>query len=61
MLETIVNYLKYSGVSVIITLNPFHWRLIPHYGRSQDWGEEHTHVVSWLFLTIRVWIDEGSW
>jgi hypothetical protein len=41
----VFNYLKYSGASVIFTLNPFHWRLIPYYGRSQEWGEEHTHVV----------------
>jgi hypothetical protein len=61
MFETIINYLKYSGASVIITINPLHWRLLPHYGRSQEWDEEHTHVVSWAFLTIRFWIDDGSW
>jgi hypothetical protein len=61
MFETIINYLKYSGVSVILAINPFHWRFLPYYGLSHEWGEEHTHVVSWLFLTIRVWIDDGSW
>ena len=61
MFETILNYLKYSGASVILTINPLHWRIIPFYGRSHEWGEENTHAISWLFLTIRVWIDDGSW
>ena len=61
MFEKILDYLKYSGASVILTVNPFHWRFLPHYSKSQEWGEENTHVVSWLFLTIRVWIDDGSW
>jgi hypothetical protein len=55
------NYLKYSGASVILTINPLHWRIIPHYGKSQEWGEENTHTISWAFLTIRFWIDDGSW
>jgi hypothetical protein len=61
MLETILNYLKYSGASVILTVNPFHWRIIPMYVKNQEWGEENTHAVSWLFLTVRVWLDDGSW
>lgn len=60
-MKEILNYLKYSGASVILTVNPFHWRIIPMYVKNQEWGEENTHVVSWLFLTIRVWIDDGSW
>jgi len=61
MFKTIINYLKYSGVSVIFTFNPLHWRIIPMYVKNQEWGEENTHAVSWLFLTIRVWLDDGSW
>jgi hypothetical protein len=57
----IVNYLKYSGASVSITLNPWHWSFVPKYFKSQEWGEENTHTVSWLFLILRVWIDNGEW
>jgi hypothetical protein len=34
---------------------------MPRYIRNQEWGEENTHTLSWLFLTIRIWIDDGSW
>jgi hypothetical protein len=61
MLETFYNYLKHSGASVAITLNPFHWNFFPRYFATQEWPDEKTHSVSWLFLTIRFWIDDGSW
>jgi hypothetical protein len=57
----IIDYLKYSGASVSITLNPWHWSPIPKYFKNQEWGEENTHTVSWLFVTLRVWIDNGEW
>jgi hypothetical protein len=61
MFETIINYLKYSGASVTITINPWHWNIMPRYFRNREWGDEMTHSLSWLFLTIRFWIDDGSW
>ena len=61
MWETIINYLKYSGIVFIIVVNPLHWNVMPRYFRNQEWGDEDTHAFSWLFLTIRVWIDDGSW
>jgi hypothetical protein len=60
-LKTAFNYLRYSGVSVSITINPFHWNVIPRYFVSNEWPNENTKAVSWLFLTIRFWIDDGSW
>ena len=59
-----INWLRYSGVSVIITLNPLWWRLAPW--AQKDYNEwtgpnEWTGSCGWLFLTIRVWIDDGSW
>jgi len=57
----IIDYLKYSGASVSITLNPWHWSFIPKYFKNQEWSEENTHTVCWLFLSIRVWIDSGEW
>jgi hypothetical protein len=56
-----INYLKYSGSSIIITLNPLHWRIIPYFRRSSEWGQEKTRVLSWAFLTITFWLDDGSW
>lgn len=60
-----IKWLTYSGASVIITVNPLHWRLVPQAGREfvGEWAgpNERTWYVSWLFLTLRLWIDDGSW
>jgi hypothetical protein len=59
-----INWLKYSGASVSVTLNPYHWSLVP-FARSiaSEWElpNERNYSVGWLFLTIRVWIDDGTW
>jgi hypothetical protein len=55
-------YLKYSGLSVCFTLNPFHWCLMPRYFRNgKDGFEPDYHSFSFLFLTVRFWADDGSW
>ena len=54
-------WIRYSGASVILTLNPLHWYVKPRYRVSQEWGDEGTYMLSWLFFTIRIWIDDGSW
>ena len=57
-------WLRYSGACVIITVNPAHWRWIPWANRFQDeWAgpRERTVSVGWLFVTVRLWIDDGSW
>jgi hypothetical protein len=60
-----IKWLTYSGASVIITVNPLHWRLVPQAGRAftGEWAgpNERTWYASWMFLTLRVWIDDGSW
>jgi hypothetical protein len=60
-----LNWVRYSGVSVIITLNPLHWRWIPAAKHEQniEWPNpnEHTYMAAWLFLTVRIWIDNGDW
>ena len=56
------NYLKYSGASISITLNPYHWAWVPIIGKEvEDTWETESFRVSVLFLTVRVWIDDGSW
>jgi len=59
-----MNWLRYSGCSVIITVNPVWWRLVPW--AQQDYTEwagpdERTYSAGWLFLTVRVWLDNGAW
>jgi hypothetical protein len=59
------NWLKYSGASIIFSLNPLHWRYIPWIRdeKTNEWPDERVwaHAVTWLFLTIRVWVDDGRW
>lgn len=60
-----LNWIKYSGASVVLTVNPLHWRWVPYAKPvpNTEWPSpnEHMFVASWLFLTVRVWIDDGSW
>ena len=59
-----LKWLTYSGLSVILTINPCHWRLVPWVRKdASEWAgpNEWAGSVSWLFLTVRVWIDDGSW
>ena len=59
-----LKWIKYSGASIILTLNPMHWSLVPRARKDYDeWAgpDEWTGSVTWLGLTIRVWIDNGSW
>lgn len=60
-MRNFLDYLKYSGLSVIITFNPFHWYYIPRFHFHNEILEEGTQNISFLFLTIRFWIDDGSW
>ena len=58
-------WLRYSGASVAVTLNPLHWSWFPQGGKAfqDEWAgpNQHNWYAAWLFLTIRFWIDDGSW
>lgn len=56
-----IDYLKYSGVSLCITFNPYHWAWTPIVRREEMQWDEDTFRASFLFLTLRIWIDDGSW
>jgi hypothetical protein len=60
-----LKWIRYSGASVIVTVNPAHWRwrLAAQHEQNAEWPSpnEHTYMVSWLFLTVRIWIDNGDW
>jgi hypothetical protein len=63
--SNLINWARYSGVSIIFTLNPLHWRWVPviRCEKTLEWPSpnEHTYMIGWVFLTIRMWIDDGSW
>ena len=59
-----MDYLRYSGASIIFQLNPLHWKVLPWIRKESnaEWGSvERTYSFSFLFLTIRIWIDNGDW
>jgi hypothetical protein len=61
----VYKWLRYSGASIVITINPLHWRLQPQAREAfiDEWVGPHERawVAGWLFLTVRIWIDDGSW
>lgn len=64
--KKLVNWVRYSGISLVITVNPMHWQWVPRFRNesSNEWprGEnEYTGSAAWLFLTVRVWVDDGNW
>lgn len=60
-----MNWIRYSGASIALTLNPLHWTYCPQAGKAftGEWAgpNERSYYASCLFLTVRVWIDDGSW
>ena len=62
---SIYKWLRYSGASMIVKVNPLHWSLRPwaREERSLEWPvpNERTWSVGWLFVTVRIWIDNGDW
>ncbi|CAB4137178.1 hypothetical protein UFOVP328_6 [uncultured Caudovirales phage] len=60
----LLSYSKHSGVSVVVTLNPLWWKLRPWSRReTTEWAgpDERVYAVGWLFLTVRIFIDNGEW
>jgi hypothetical protein len=56
-----IKWLRYSGCNITLKLNPFHWRFSCKYmSTNEAWEVDHLSLE--LFpITIRVWIDDGSW
>jgi hypothetical protein len=57
-------WLRYSGISVKLNLNPCHWYLIP-FAKSEhnsEWGSPwRSWRTGWICLTIQLFLDDGSW
>jgi hypothetical protein len=56
-----LNWLKYSGATISLTLNPYHWCFQLKYKKSADVWEQDAFVLQILPLSIRVWFDNGEW
>ena len=58
-------WLRYSGASIAFTVNPLHWAWVPQVGRAfaDEWAgpNERAWYARCLFVTVKVWIDDGSW
>ena len=63
--RTWLDWLRYSGASMSVTANPFHWAWIPQIRDEplDTWigPNEHRFYFTWLMITVRAWIDDGSW
>ena len=63
--RTLLDYLRYSGASLSVTLNPAHWAWLPQIQNEplDTWigPNEHRFYFSWFMITLRAWIDDGSW
>lgn len=59
------DWVRYSGASLILHVNPLHWKVLPWFRNESnlEWPSpnERTWALGFLFLTVRVWIDDGSW
>ena len=59
------DYIRYSGITVRLNLNPFHWSYLGGFGKDfrGEWAgpNEKGWYVKFLFLSVSVWFDDGSW
>lgn len=60
-IRDILDYFRFSEIVFIFCLNPFNWRFVPRYFKNTEWRKDRDYTISFLFLTIRVSIDDGSW
>jgi hypothetical protein len=47
-----------------MALNPLWWKALPWARRERsEWPgpNEHTWAMGFLGITVRIWIDDGSW
>lgn len=60
-----LSWVRYSGASIAVTLNPCSWSWQPRLNREyhDQWqGPDYrSWSMRWLFLTVIIWIDNGSW
>jgi hypothetical protein len=61
----VLKWFRYSGGTVILALNPLHWKVLPWFrdDTNLEWtsSNERTWSMGFLFFTVRIWIDDGAW
>ena len=53
-----------SGASITFIVNPWQWRLRPWHENADDIEAGPSYrgtVFGWLFLVVKVWIDDETW
>lgn len=60
-MNKILDYLIYSGLNVTFKFNPCHWRLNFEYRKTNEVWEQDNLLIELFPITIRLWIDDGSW
>lgn len=60
-----LDWIRYSGAVVSVTVNPCHWQWVPCATRDDNQGwlgpNERTWILGWLMVSVRIWIDNGNW
>lgn len=60
-----IKWIRYSGASIILSLNPLYWKVLPWFRRERnnEWPMVHDYMWAFGFLgiTVRVWFDNGDW
>lgn len=59
------DWVRHSGATVSIAVNPCHWSWWPQIQNEplDTWigPHERRFYVTWLMITVRAWIDDGTW
>jgi len=59
-----LGWIRYSGITVRLNLNPCHWYWLPvvRSEHNMEWGSPlRSWRAGWMFLTVRLFLDDGSW
>jgi hypothetical protein len=57
-----MKWLRYSGITLGMTVNPFHWAFGGHLIKPTDMDpSQYGFYVSLGFVWLRIWIDNGDW
>jgi hypothetical protein len=62
MIKSILNYLRWSNLSIMFILNPVSWGLDFDYRRPDDFNPKmHQLIIRLLMFRIEFIVDDGSW